>query len=51
MGWSQEELAFQIQIDRSYMGGAERGERNLSILKLCSIPRVLKKDVGSLTRG
>ncbi|MEI8234260.1 MAG: helix-turn-helix transcriptional regulator [Verrucomicrobiota bacterium] len=48
---SQEALAFQTNIDRSYMGGVERGERNLSFLKLCSIAKVLKKDVGSLTRG
>jgi len=50
-GLSQEELAFHADIDRSYMGGVERGERNLSFVKLCSIARVLKKDTGSLTRG
>jgi transcriptional regulator with XRE-family HTH domain len=50
-GLSQEELAFHADIDRSYMGGVERGERNLSFVKLCSIARVLKKDAGSLTKG
>ncbi len=50
-GFSQEELAFQTEIDRSYMGGIERGQCNLSFSKLCTIASVLKKDVGSLARG
>jgi len=50
-GLSQEELAFQTEIDRSYMGGIERGQHNLSFSKLCTIARVLKKDAGSLARG
>ena len=51
IGWSQEELAFKTEIDRSYMGGIERGQYNLSFSKLCTISRVLKKDLGSLLRG
>jgi len=50
-GWSQEELAFRTEIDRSYMGGIERGQYNLSLSKLCTIARVLKKDLGNLLRG
>jgi transcriptional regulator with XRE-family HTH domain len=30
---SQEDLAHRANIDRSYMGGVERGERNLSFKK------------------
>ncbi len=48
---SQEELAFQANLDRSYMGGVERGERNISFLKLCLIARVLKRDVSGLVKG
>jgi transcriptional regulator with XRE-family HTH domain len=49
--WSQEELAFQAQIDRSYAGGLERGERNPSFKILCLIARVLECDLGTLCKG
>ena len=47
-GLSQEDLALLSDIDRSYIGGVERGERNLSFNKLCAISWVLECDVGSL---
>jgi transcriptional regulator with XRE-family HTH domain len=50
-GLSQEELAFEAEIDRSYMGGVERGHRNPSLLKMCRIAKVLGRDVGFLTKG
>lgn len=49
LGWSQESLAFECEIDRSYIGGVERGERNLSFLTLCQIARTLGCDVAALT--
>jgi len=36
-GWSQEDFAYRANIDRSYMGGVERDERNLSFKKVCAI--------------
>jgi transcriptional regulator with XRE-family HTH domain len=45
---SQEDLALLSNIDRSYIGGVERGERNLSFKKLCAISFVVGCDVGSL---
>ena len=48
LGWSQENLAFECAIDRSYIGGVERGQRNLSFLTLCQIAKTLGSDVGTL---
>jgi transcriptional regulator with XRE-family HTH domain len=50
-GWSQEDFAYRANIDRSYMGGVERGERNLSFKKLCAIARTLDCDLAALVRG
>ncbi len=36
-GWSQERLAFECNIDRSFLGKIERGTVNVSILTLCDI--------------
>ena len=47
-GFSQEDFAFKTGLDRSYMGGVERGQRNLSFLKLCAIAIALKSDLSSL---
>jgi transcriptional regulator with XRE-family HTH domain len=50
-GLTQEELAHKSEIDRSYIGGVERGQRNLSFTKLCEIAEALECDVAELTRG
>lgn len=36
-GWSQEEFAAQANLDRSYVGCIERGERNVSIENIYKI--------------
>jgi len=51
MGWTQEDLASAAQIDRSYIGGVERGERNLTFSVLCQICTALNCDVAELTVG
>lgn len=51
LGWTQEELASKADIDRSYIGGVERGERNLTFLVLCEICLALGCDVAALTQG
>ena len=34
LGVSQEEFADMCRMDRTYMGGIERGERNLSLINI-----------------
>lgn len=49
---SQEELASRADIDRTYLGGVERGERNVSLRNIVRIaaalgvsPAILLKDL------
>ena len=51
LGWTQEELADAAKIDRSYIGGVERGERNLTFTVLCQICTALSCDVAKLTHN
>ncbi len=37
LGLSQETLALNADIDRSYMGGIERGEHNMTLINLLKI--------------
>ena len=47
-GLSQEALAVDADLDRSYMGGIERGEHNLTIMNLTKITDALKMSPSSL---
>lgn len=51
LGLTQEDLAHKAEIDRSYIGGVERGERNLTFKVLCAICAALDCDVATLTKG
>ncbi len=46
----QEDLAYESDIDRSYIGGVERGERNITFTVLCKIAAGLRCDVAALTK-
>jgi transcriptional regulator with XRE-family HTH domain len=48
---TQEELAAKADIDRSYIGGVERGERNVTFTMLCTICAAMECDVAALTHG
>jgi transcriptional regulator with XRE-family HTH domain len=41
LGLSQETLAHDAGVDRSYMGGVERGEHNLTVMSLLRIASAL----------
>ncbi len=50
-GWSQEEFALRVDLDRSYIGGVERGERNISLENICLIATALGVPTSSLFQG
>ena len=47
-GLSQEGLALACGLDRTYVGGVERGERNISLLNIYKIAEALGVDVKEL---
>lgn len=50
-GLSQEDLAMNAELDRSYVGGVERGERNISLLNVERLARALDVSLGELFKG
>lgn len=41
LGWSQERLANESGIARSYLGGVERGQRNIALVNICKLAYTL----------
>jgi len=50
-GMSQESLALAADLDRSYVGGVERGERNIAIVNLKKIADALNIPVSQLLKN
>lgn len=44
-GWSQEKLALTANIDRTYIPGIEKGERNVSLEIIYKLAKALDIDV------
>jgi len=47
-GLSQEKLALVCDLDRTYIGGVERGERNISLINIYRIAIALDVEAGRL---
>lgn len=47
-GLSQEELAHRAELDRSYVGQVERGERNISLDNIYRLAATLEIEPGTL---
>ena len=51
LGVSQEEFADMCELDRTYVGGIERGERNLSLLNIEKIAVAFSVSLSELFKG
>ena len=47
-GWSQEQLALESGLARSYLGGIERGQRNIALLNICRLAKALERTPSEL---
>jgi transcriptional regulator with XRE-family HTH domain len=47
-GWSQEKLALNADLDRTYIPSIEKGERNVSITVIEKIAKALKTNIKNL---
>ncbi|TLY46759.1 MAG: helix-turn-helix transcriptional regulator [Gammaproteobacteria bacterium] len=47
-GWSQEKLSLESGIARSYLGGVERGQRNIALVNICRLAETLRIPMAEL---
>lgn len=50
-GYSQESFAAECGLDRTYLGGIERGERNVALRNVAVIAKTLNISTSDLTKG
>jgi transcriptional regulator with XRE-family HTH domain len=51
LGVSQETFADMCDLDRTYIGGIERGERNVALVNIEKIAKTLRLTIADLFRG
>jgi len=51
LGFSQKDFSAKCGLDRSYLGGVERGNRNVTFGVLCRICDGLTCDIAAVTKG
>ena len=49
-GWSQEQLAFEADLHRAYIGQIERGEKNIGLINLEKIAKALNIELDNLLK-
>lgn len=49
-GGSQEKLALESGLARSYLGGVERGKRNIALLNICRLAETLGVSIAELMK-
>jgi len=48
--WSQERLSLESGLARSYLGGVERGKRNIALINICRLAEALSVTPDELLR-
>lgn len=48
MGWTQEKLALESGMGRSFIGGIERGQRDVALLNICVLAETLQVDLSEM---
>ena len=51
LGLSQEDLAELTDLHRTYIGGIERGERNVALINIVRLAKALKVSPSELLKG
>lgn len=49
-GLSQEDLSLESGLARSYLGGVERGQRNIALVNICRLADALQVEPSELVR-
>ncbi len=50
-GWSQDQLAFELEVDRSYVSSLERGQRNPTLKTIARVAEAFGLTISDLCTG